>query len=135
MGKSINKITLLGNIGRDPETKYTSSGKAVCSFTLATSKQWTKDGQTQERTEWHNCVAWEKSGEIIAKYCTKGSKLYLEGELQTDKYEKDGQTHSSTKIIVQEFVLLDGRSNAAPKAEERGPKAEMATDDDSSLPF
>lgn len=104
----VNKAIVLGNLGADPEVRYTPTGVAVCSFRVATSEKWKdKNGDTQERTEWHNITAFDKRGEVCGQYLKKGSKCYIEGKLQTDKYEKDGQTHYSTKIIASVVQFLD----------------------------
>lgn len=115
--KSLNKVTLIGHLGRDPEMKYTAAGDAVASFSLATSESW-KDkvsGEKQERTEWHRCVAWRKLGEIVGQYARKGQPLYVEGKLQTRKYQdKDGIEKTLTEIRVDDIILL-GRSEGATR--------------------
>jgi len=105
---SVNKVILIGNVGSDPKSKELSSGM-VASFSMATSEKWTKDGQQQEKTEWHNCVAWNKQAELIGQYVTKGSKLYVEGKLQTREWEKDGVKRYSTEIVVQRVRFLDSK--------------------------
>lgn len=109
----LNKVMLIGNLGRDPEIQYTQQGVAVVNFTLATNEQWTdkNTGEKQERTEWHRIVAFRKPAEILEKYLSKGSQVYIEGKLQTQSYEKEGQTHYTTKIVVNDFVFLGGRSD------------------------
>lgn len=134
--KSLNRVTLIGNIGKEIELKYTSGGVAYANFSIATTESWKdKSGEQKERTDWHNCIVWDKSAEILSKYASKGSRLYVDGKLQNDTFEKDGVKHYSTKIKVDDFLLLDGRSNSAPKAEERGPKAEMEPTPSDDLPF
>ena len=108
-GKSLNKVTLIGHVGRDPELKYTGSGLAVASFTLATNdRRKDKSGEWTEHTEWHNITVWDKLAEICNQYAKKGKQIYLEGRLQTDTYEKEGQKHYSTKIIASDVILLGG---------------------------
>jgi single-strand DNA-binding protein len=102
----INKVIIVGRVGRDPEMRYTQGGKAVCNFSVATSEQWTRDGARQEKTEWHNIVAWDKLAEICGKYVVKGMLVYVEGKLQTQKYDKDGVTHYKTEIIAQNMQML-----------------------------
>jgi single-strand DNA-binding protein len=104
----INKVILIGRLGKDPELKYTPGGKAVCNFSLATSEKW-KDqgGEVQEKTEWHRCQAWGKSAENAAKWLNKGKLAYIEGKLQTRSWEKDGQTHYTTEIVVREWQALE----------------------------
>lgn len=104
---------LIGNLGRDPEIRYSQQGVAVVSFTLATNEQWTdkNTGEKQERTEWHRIVAFRKPAEILEKYLSKGSQVYIEGKLQTRSYEKEGQTHYTTEVVVNDFLFLGGRSD------------------------
>ena len=109
--KGVNKAVILGNVGNDPELRYMSNGKAVANFTVATSEQWKdQQGQKQERTEWHRMVAYDKLAEIIGQYVKKGSKLYLEGKLQTREWtDQQGQKKYTTEIIVSEMQMLDGK--------------------------
>lgn len=116
MSRSLNKVTLIGNLGADPEVKTTSNGSKVAQFSLATGRQWTSaTGEKQEKTEWHKCVAWngktKGSGlaDVIERYVKKGDKLFVEGELQYRQYEdKDKQTRYVTEINVREILLLGG---------------------------
>jgi single-strand DNA-binding protein len=111
----VNKVIILGNLGRDPETRYMPSGDAVTTFSVATSESW-KDkntGEKRESTEWHNCVAFRRLGEIAGTYLKKGSKIYLEGKLKTETYEKDGAKRYSTKIIVDQLQMLGSRDGSA----------------------
>ena len=111
---SVNKVILVGNLGRDAEMKHTPSGAAVSSFSLATTEKWTgKDGQKQEKTEWHRCVLWGKTAEAVSQYLTKGKQVYVEGRLETRQWEKDGQKHYSTEIKVDNVVLLGGGDRAS----------------------
>src|SRR6187455_540602 len=96
---SVNKVILIGNLGADPELKYTPSNQAVCNLRLATTDKWTtKDGEKKEKTEWHRVAVWGKQAENCHKYLAKGRPIYVEGQLQTRSYEKDGQTHYATDI-------------------------------------
>lgn len=109
--RGVNKVILIGNLGQDPEVRYMPNGNAVTNFTLATSETW-KDkntGADQEKTEWHRCVAFRKPAEIIGEYMRKGSKIYVEGRLQTRQWEKEGQKHYTTEIVVDQFQFLDSR--------------------------
>lgn len=111
MARGLNKVMLIGHIQpNDPELRYTQSGQAVCSFKLVTDESYKdKDGNMVERSEWHNCVSWGKGGEIIAQYTKKGRQIYLEGRIQTRKYEdKEGQTRYITEINITDFCFLDG---------------------------
>jgi len=115
MAKSVNKVILVGNLGKDPEIKYTPSGTPVAKFSLATNESYKdKAGQWQERTEWHNIVAWQRLAEIVGEYVKKGSKLYIEGRLQTSSWDdkETGQKKYKTEVIANELVLLGGRGEA-----------------------
>ncbi len=107
---SVNKVILVGRLGRDPETRYTSSGQAVCNFSLATDETY-KDraGERQKRTEWHKIVVWGKQAEIAQQYLRKGALLYLEGRIQTRQWDdREGQKHTSTEIVASNFRMLGG---------------------------
>ena len=115
MARGINKIILIGNLGKDPELHYMPSGGAVANLTIATSESW-KDKQTgeqQDRTEWHRVVMFNRLGEIAGEYLKKGSKVYIEGKLQTRKWQdKDGQDQYTTEIVANEMQMLDTRGQA-----------------------
>jgi len=114
MAKSVNKVILIGNLGKDPEVKVTPSGTPVAKFTLATNERYKdKNGQWQDRTEWHNLVAWQRTAEIIGEYVKKGSKVYVEGRLQTSSWDDKttGEKKYRTEIIVNDLVLLSGRGD------------------------
>ena len=108
---SVNKVILLGNLGRDPETRYTTGGDAVTTLNIATSEQWKdKSGEKQERTEWHRVVLFARLAEIAGEYLKKGRSVYIEGRLQTRKYtDKDGVEKYSTEIVADRMQLLGGR--------------------------
>src|SRR5262245_8348336 len=114
----VNKVILIGNLGADPELRYTPSGQAVCDLRLATNESWTdKSGQEQERTEWHRVVMWGKPAEICKQYLTEGQKLYVEGRLQTRSWDgKEGKQRYSTEIIGTDFMFLGGRDGAGAGA-------------------
>lgn len=105
---SVNKVILLGNLGRDPELKKSNNGLPICNFSLATGKK-QKDGSM--KTEWHRCVSFGKSAEIISNYVSKGDQLYLEGELSYGSYEKDGNTVYTTDIIVNQFNFISSKKD------------------------
>jgi len=111
-GKSVNKVILIGNLGKDPEVKYTPQGTAVAKLTLATNERYKdKEGQWQDRTEWHNVVLWQRLAEIAGEYLKKGSKVYIEGRLQTRSWD-DKQTNQKkymTEVVANDLVLLGGR--------------------------
>lgn len=113
--RGVNKVILVGNVGRDPETRYMPSGGAVCNLALATSETW-KDkntGQNQERTEWHRIVFFNRLAEIVNEYVRKGSKLYIEGSLRTRSWEQDGVKRYATEIVANEMQMLDSRGGAS----------------------
>ncbi|HDL98030.1 MAG TPA: single-stranded DNA-binding protein [Desulfobacteraceae bacterium] len=107
----INKVILIGNLGADPEIRYTQSGTPVVNFRIATTERWKdKDGQQQEQTEWHNIVAWKRLAEICGEYLAKGSKVYIEGKLQTRKWQdQNGNDRYTTEIIAKEMKMLSPR--------------------------
>jgi single-strand DNA-binding protein len=134
--KSVNKVILLGNVGRDPEVKSTSGGTLVANLPLATSNRF-KDasGNWQDKTEWISLVAFKRTAEVIRDYVKKGSRLYVEGKIQTRTWEKDGQKQYRTEVLVNELSLLDGRKQE-PKNDispfRNEPPAEV---EDSDIPF
>lgn len=107
----INKVILVGNLGRDPEVRYTPDGTAVANFSIATSESWTDkgSGEKREKTEWHRIVAWRRLGEICGEYLSKGSQVYVEGKLQTRSWEQDGITRYMTEIVASTVQFLGGR--------------------------
>jgi single-strand DNA-binding protein len=110
----LNKVMLIGNLGKDPEIRYTQSGTAVATFNLATTERWKdKDGQMQDTTEWHRIVVWQKLAEICGTYLHKGSKVYIEGKLQTRKWQdQNGNDKYTTEIIAREMKMLDSKGSA-----------------------
>jgi single-strand DNA-binding protein len=116
--RSVNKAILIGNLGKDPELRYTSGGVAVASFSVATNESWKDpEGNTQERTQWHNIVAWRKLAEICGEYLKKGSRIYLEGRLQYRSYDdKQGVKRYVTEIVMDEMMMLDSRGAGAGAA-------------------
>jgi single-strand DNA-binding protein len=150
---SVNKVILVGRLGKDPETRYMTSGEAVTNATLATSENWKdKSGEKQEKTEWHNLVFYRRLAEIAGEYLKKGSQVYVEGKLQTRKWQtKEGQDRYTTEIIVNEMQMLGGKStggsfevvenkpaaassaSAAPKAAPAAKSSFDSFDDD--IPF
>lgn len=123
---SVNKVILVGNLGRDAEVRYTPGGAAVARFSIATTEVWNdKSGQKQERTEWHNIDLWGKQAESLSEYLVKGKQVYVEGRLQTDEYtDKEGQKRKSTKVRCERVVLLGGggggRSGGGGGSYDRG---------------
>lgn len=134
MGKSLNKVMLIGNLGKDPELRYTTSGVAVATFSLATSESWKdQDGNAQEKTEWHNIVAWRKLAEICGEWLKKGKKVYIEGRIQTRNYDdkNTGQKRYITEIVADNLIMLDGGGGArnAASSESSGPSYQQAGSD------
>ncbi len=140
----VNKVILIGNLGADPELKYTPSGVPVVNFSLATSESWTdKGGERQERTEWHRIVLWRKLAEIAGQYLRKGSKIYVEGKLQTRSWDdqSSGQKRYTTEVVVNDMQMLDQRGETSGGGGEGVPPPppeppmgnDMGGDDD--LPF
>lgn len=130
----LNKTQLIGRIGKDPDVKFTSTGDAVTNLSLATSETWKdKDGQRQQKTEWHRLVAFRKQAEIMGQYCTKGKLIYVEGKLTYRNWEdKDGVKHTTTEIQVQNFDLLESKGNGDAPKQQDAPEASAPQDD---IPF
>ena len=115
MASGVNKVILIGNLGKDPEVRYTPSGQAVANFTIATTESWTdKQGQRQERTEWHRIVVWGKTAELCGEYLAKGRQVYLEGKLQTRSYDdREGKKVYTTEIVANTVQFIGSRGDAA----------------------
>lgn len=122
MARGINKVILIGNLGRDPETRYAQGGGPVTNFSVATSENWRDkaSGEQQERTEWHNVVCFGRLAEIAGEYLRKGSKVYIEGSLRTSSWEQDGQKRFKTEVMVRDMQMLDGRGGAAGEGAPTG---------------
>ena len=118
MARSLNKALLIGNLGSDPEIRTTTDGTKVAGLSVATNRNWTdRDGEAQERTEWHRVVAWANLAEIAEQYLSRGDRVYIEGEIQYRSYEnRDGRATYVTEIRARELVMLGGRDNGAPEA-------------------
>jgi single-strand DNA-binding protein len=145
MARGVNKVIIVGNLGQDPETRYMPSGSAVTNLNIATNESW-KDkqtGETQERTEWHKVVMFDRLAEIAAEYLRKGSQVYIEGSLRTRKWQdKDGNDRYTTEIRAQEMQMLGGRSGSGggPPTNRSGEnaapaRAGVADDFDDDIPF
>jgi single-strand DNA-binding protein len=125
MARSLNRVQLIGNLTRDPELRYTPSGAAVCSFSVATNRNWTTDtGEKKEEVEFHRIVSWNKLAELCSQFLTKGRKVFVEGRLTTRSWTaQDGTQKQTTEIVISDMILLDSRGNqeakpVAPKDEE-----------------
>ena len=140
---SVNKVILLGNLGRDPEVRYTAGGNAVANLSLATTEKWKdKDGNKQEKTEWHRVTLWGRQAELAGEYLSKGSSVYIEGRLETRKYtDKDGVEKYTTEVVADrmQFVSTGGEKREGggqqqkPQQQERSPQKGDDFDDD--IPF
>ena len=146
MARGVNKVILIGHLGKDPEVRYMPSGNAVCNVTLATSDSWKdkQSGETRDRTEWHNLVFYGRLAEIAGEYLRKGSQAYVEGRLQTRKWQdKNGNDRYTTEIIVNDMQMLGGRGgggsadySAAPAAASSSAGAASGPDEfDDDIPF
>jgi single-strand DNA-binding protein len=133
---SVNKVILIGNLGRDPELRYTQGGQAVANFTLATTERFpSKDGERQERTEWHRIVAWARTAELCAQYLSKGRSVYIEGRLQTREWEdREGQKRRTTEIVAQTVQFLGGRDGGGSSGPRAGGSDVPPADDDGAPP-
>jgi single-strand DNA-binding protein len=155
--RSLNKVLLLGNVGKDPEVRYTASGRAVATFSLATSQRWKdQEGNDQEKTEWHRIVAWGRLGEICGEFLSKGKQVYIEGRIQSREWEdQDGNKRVTVEIVANDMILLgnvgassrsseesakksassggQGQQVAKPKADDKGGHYPPPPDDD--IPF
>lgn len=123
MARGINKVILVGNLGRDPEIKYTASGGAIANLTIATSESWNdkQTGEKVEKTEWHRVVAFQRLAEIMGEYLKKGSQVYIEGKLQTRKWQdQNGQDRYTTEIVANDMQMLGSRADAGAPAQAGG---------------
>lgn len=146
MARGINKVILVGQLGRDPEVRYTQAGKAVANLSIATSEQW-KDKQTGEKkesTEWHRVIMWGRLGEIAGEYLSKGAQVYVEGKLQTRKWQdQSGQDRYTTEILANQMQMLGGGNSGGqspgksgqPKGQPQGQPAGAPDDFDDDIPF
>lgn len=133
---SLNKVMLIGNLGKDPEVRYTTSGSAVASFSLATTEKYkAKNGDWEEKTEWHNVVMWGRLAEIAGEYLSKGKTVYIEGRLQTRKWQdKDGRDRYSTEVVGDKMQMLSGKTDGAkPRDKEREPAPYQGGFDDPAV--
>jgi single-strand DNA-binding protein len=131
MSRGLNKVMIIGHLGRDPEMRYTPSGRPVTTYTVATSRTWnTSDGERHSETEWFNVVAWGNLAEICKQYLTKGQQVYIEGRLQTRYWEdKEGNKHSSTEIVANEMIMLGDRRDSNQAS------GELSIEEEDEFPF
>ena len=120
MPNDLNKVQFIGRLGSNPEIKFTQSGVARVNISLATNREWTKDGEKVKKTDWHNLVFWDKGAEILERYCKKGKLLYIEGRLETRKWEDgEGRTRYTTEVVVNNFQMVGGKDDHSNEAEAR----------------
>lgn len=132
---SLNKVMLIGNLGKDPVIKTFESGQSVCTFTLATTERWKDgDGNPKEKTEWHNIKAWRKQADVAAEYLKKGKQVYLEGRIETRSWESDGQKRYTTEIVVDRFLML-GRKDETDTDPAPSPDTDGQEQNNNDLPF
>ena len=138
MSRGLNKVMIIGHLGKDPEMRYTPSGRPVTTFTVAVSRSWNSaDGERHAETEWFNVVAWGNLAEICKQYLAKGQQVYVEGRLQTRRWDdKEGQKHTSVEIVANEMMMLGDRRDASHSSEEQplAAEGETAAPDD-EFPF
>ena len=134
---SVNRVILVGNLGRDPELRYTQGGQAVANFTLATNESFnTRDGQRQERTEWHRIVVWGKTAENCAQYLSKGRSVYIEGRIQTREWEdKEGQKQRTTEVVAQSVQFLGEKRGGGAGPDRGAPSGEPPPPQGEDIPF
>jgi len=138
MSRGINKVILIGNLGADPDVRFLASGDSVANVRMATSESWMdkQSGERQERTEWHSVVFFRKLAEIVGKYVHKGSRIYVEGKLQTRKWQdRDGNDRYSTEIVANEMQMLDGSKTSPMEVPQAVPQPQGETVIDGDVPF
>ena len=136
MSRGLNKVMLIGHLGREPEMRYTPSGRPVTSFSVATTRTWNSpDGERREETEWFNVVAWGNLAEICKQYLNKGQQVYIEGRLQTRRWEdQEGKKHSTTEVVAGEMIMLGDRP-ARQASPAEGPSHEPPYQEEDEFPF
>lgn len=140
---SVNKAILVGNLGRDPELKYTPSGRAVATFSIATNRRWTgQDGQKNQATTWHNIVSWGRQAEVMKEYLHKGDQVYIEGRIENRSYDdKEGNKRYISEVVVENFAFIGGRGGSGgpsgdmPDSPSDAPPMDSGGSGDDDLPF
>lgn len=137
MSRGLNKVLLIGHLGRDPEMRYTPSGRPVTSFSLATSRNWTTaEGERRSETEWFNIVAWGSLAEICSQYLKKGHQIYIEGRLQTRRWEdEEGNKRSATEVVAREMIMLGERREKGEGESEAGEAEQFPVGEEEDFPF
>jgi len=122
MGRSVNRVILVGNAGSDPDVRDTSAGSTVAHLSLATNRVFQQNGQEQSKTEWHRLTFWGGAAQTVERWVRKGTRMYVEGRIEYGSYDRDGVTIPTADVIVQEFVFLDGRANGAEVTQDQAPQ-------------
>lgn len=132
----LNKVQIIGRVGKDPELRYSTNGDAIASFTIATSEKYKdkRTGEAIEKTEWHNISAFRRLGEVVGEYVRKGSLIYIEGKIHTRKYEKDGVTHYATGIIASEMKMLGSNDGGQQQGQQSQPRQQQRQQKQSQPP-
>lgn len=134
MGRSVNRITLVGNVGSDPDIRHTAAGTPVAHLSLATNRRFRRNGEDQERTDWHRLTFWARSAETVERYVRRGARLYVEGRLEYGSYERDGQSVPTADVIVHEFMFLDPAAADVVGLDENRDELETAELEEEMLP-
>lgn len=134
MGRSVNRITLVGNVGSDPDIRRTAAGTPVAHLSLATNRRFRRNGEDQERTDWHRLTFWARSAETVERYVRRGARLYVEGRLEYGSYERDGQSVPTADVIVHEFMFLDPAGADLEGLEENRDELETEELEEEMLP-
>ena len=130
---ALNRVQLIGRLGKDPETRFTTTGRKVCKFSLAVNRTWkTGEGEAKEATDWFNVEAWGRLGEVSQQYLTKGKLVFVEGRLQTDRYEHEGETRYFTKVVASQMQMLDRKPEEAEVMAEEGAESPSVQEDPSA---
>jgi single-strand DNA-binding protein len=130
----VNRVILVGNVGSDPDVRRTASGTPVAHLSLATNRRFQRNGEAQERTDWHRLTFWARSAEIVERYVRRGARLYVEGRVEYGSYERDGQSVPTADVIVHDFMFLDAPGEALDRFAEAGELDELEAVDEELLP-
>lgn len=135
MAKSLNRVTLIGNLVKDPELRFTPSNTPICNIVVATDRQWTVGTEKKTETEFHRVIAWSKLAEICAKFLKKGTKVYVSGRISTRTYEKDGEKRFMTEIVMEDMITLSPNSKTEADFDDSIPKEHVETQTGTDMPF
>lgn len=135
MARSLNRVTLIGNLVKDPELRYTPNGTPICNVVVATDRQWTVGAEKKTESEFHRVVAWSKLAEICAKFLKKGTKVYVSGRLSTRQYEKDGEKRFMTEIVMEDMITLSSYGKTEADLDDAIPKESVEAKSETDMPF